>query len=113
MKKLISLSCVMFVLLFGACNQKQKPRYNANQCPFCLEAPGKCLYCQSTAKCPYCKGTGTRATQTIGSDDSKVKKITLKEKCPFCDGSGKCHYCEGKGICRVCKGTGKIEKWEW
>jgi DnaJ-class molecular chaperone len=113
MKKMIVVSSIIMVVFFAGCGQKEKPRYIQNQCPFCTEAPGKCLYCAGSTKCSYCSGTGTRVTQTFGSQETNTKKVTIKEKCPFCEGTGKCHYCEGKGICKTCKGTGKLEKWEW
>lgn len=109
------------VLIFGlfalfvlaGCGQKEKPRYNPQACPFCTTKPGVCLYCDGKGTCSFCKGEKVRQTQTLGSEDGSVAKITLPEPCPFCKATGQCSYCEGKKQCRVCKGTGKISEWKW
>ncbi len=101
------------LFLFAGCGQKEKPRYDPQACPFCVDKPGTCLYCDGKGTCSFCKGEKTRHTQTLGSEDGSVAKIDLPEPCPFCKATGKCHYCEGKKQCRVCKGTGKITEWKW
>ena len=111
-KKLLIIGMIALLGLF-ACNQKEKPRYDQNGCPFCSLDPGKCSYCEGSGKCSYCNGTGIRKTHTIAPKGSKIKKIVIPEKCPFCNGTGKCSYCKGSGKCRVCKGNGKLDKWKW
>jgi hypothetical protein len=94
------------------CGQKEQPRYDPKECPFCKDNPGKCLYCGGNGKCSFCQGTGKRNAQTIANESEKVKKITIPGECPFCGGTGKCHYCKGQGACSTCKGTGKLEEWK-
>lgn len=100
-------------VLAVSCSQKEKPRYNPKECPFCTESLGKCLHCRGSGKCSYCKGTGKRMSQTMEDPTANMKKIVVPETCPFCKGTGKCSYCNGSGNCPVCKGTKKLEKWEW
>lgn len=98
--------------LLCSCSQKEKPRYEQKECPFC-RGDGDCLYCGGTSKCSYCNGTGTRNTQTSPVKGSLINKVVTPEECPFCNGTGKCHYCTGSGKCHVCKGTGELEQWKW
>ncbi len=106
---LIAMFSVVF--LFAGCNQKQKPRYISNECPSCNQDTGKCNYCEGVGKCSFCNGTGIRVTKTMAVPGSGVKENTTKEKCPFCNGTGKCHYCNGTGKCSTCGGDGKVDNW--
>ena len=105
---MIVVSSIIMVVFFAGCGQKEKPRYIQNQCPFCTEAPGKCLYCAGSTKCSYCSGTGTRVTQTFGSQETNTKKVTIKEKCPFCEGTGNVITAKVKAFVKHAKEPGSL-----
>ena len=102
-------------IIIGSCArmEERRPRYDPEQCPFCVSYPGKCFYCDGNGKCLYCKGTEIRKTSTKNYPERGIERLEYEEKCPFCKGSGICRHCEGNGECWACNGKGKVKDWNF
>ncbi len=111
-KVLITLVCILFLTSCARMDQRA-PRYDENECPFCVPYPGKCFYCDGKQKCIYCKGDGIRITSTKNYPERGIERLVYEEKCPYCNSTGKCRHCEGKGECWSCDGTGRVEEWNF
>jgi RecJ-like exonuclease len=116
MMKTVFAACVVAVMALSCVPRMEEraPRYDQTQCPFCLEKPGTCTYCDGSKLCSFCKGTGERKTIVIDIPDEGIKGgAAYHEQCPYCKGKKTCRYCEGQGKCWACKGDGKIKNWDY
>ncbi|MBD3322236.1 MAG: hypothetical protein GF350_14145 [Chitinivibrionales bacterium] len=114
MKRRLFLSGAGALMAASCARMDQRaPRYDENECPFCIPNPGVCFYCKGSTKCHFCEGTGKRTTVTPYIPNEGIEKSSYEEECPYCKGSGVCRYCEGSGKCWACEGTGHVDHWEF
>ena len=92
---------------------KREVRYDPSECPFCSVNPGQCSYCHGANTCAHCSGTGKRETGSPVIAEENIDRVSYREECPFCRGSGVCRYCRGSGSCWACEGSGTVESWDF